>query len=69
MHESSHEGMVLSGVQSLMLPSLIRVKRWVVGWVGSVFASACVALLCRFVLRLIMCLLVHHDSRWRHVSF
>ena len=22
-----------------------------------------------FVLRLFMCLLVHHDSRWRHVSF
>ncbi len=39
MHGSSHEGMLLS-VRSLMLPALIRVKQWVVGWASSsVFAS------------------------------
>ena len=32
------------------------------------FASTCITLLCWFVLRLFMCLLVQHDSRWRHVS-
>ena len=69
MHGSSHEGMVLSSLRSLILRALIRVKQRVVGWASSVFASACIALLCWFVLRLFMCLLVQHDSRWRHVSF
>ena len=69
MNGSSHEGMVLSGVQPLMLPALIRVKQRVVGWASSVFANVCIALLCQFVLRLFMWLLVQHDSRWRHVSF
>ena len=32
------------------------------------FAYAYNALLCWFVLRLFMCLLMQHDSRWRHVS-
>ena len=32
MHGSSHEGMVLSGVRSLMLLALIRVKQRFVGW-------------------------------------
>ena len=61
--------MVLSGVRSLMLPALIRVKQHVVGWASSVFASVCVALVCRFVFILLMCLLIQHGRRWRHVSF
>ena len=69
MHESSHEGMVLLGVQSLMVSALIRVKQRTVGWASSVFTNACTTLLCRCVLRLFMCLLVQHDSRCRHVSF
>jgi hypothetical protein len=60
---------VLSGLQSLMLLTLIKVKQWVVGWTRSVFASACIALLRWFVLRFYMCLLMQHDSRWRNVSF
>ena len=52
----------------LILLALTRVKQWVVGWASSVFASACIALLCQFVLKLFMCLLEQHDSRWRHVS-
>jgi hypothetical protein len=59
---------VLSGMRSLMLPALIMLKQRVVEWASSVFASVCIDLLCRFVLRLFMCLLVQHDSRWRHVS-
>ena len=59
MHESTHKDMVLSGVQSLMLLALIRVKQRVVKWVNSVFASVCIALLCRFVLRLFMCLIIN----------
>jgi hypothetical protein len=62
-------GMMLSCVQSLMLPTLIRVKQWVVGRASSVFASAHTALLYMFVLRLLRCLLVQYYSRWRHVSF
>ena len=46
MHESNHEGMVLSGVRSIMLLTLIGVKQWVVGWASSAFASACTTLLC-----------------------
>ena len=46
MHGSSHEGMVLSAVWSLMLLALIRIKQWVVGWASSVFANACILLLC-----------------------
>ena len=60
---------MLSSVQSLMLPTLIRVEQSVGGWASSVFASACTTLLCQFVLRLFMFLFVQHDSRWRHVSF
>ena len=60
---------MLSSVRSLMLRALIKVKQWVVGWASIVFVSACIALLCRFVLRLFMFLLMQHDSRWRHVSF
>ena len=59
MHGSSHEGMVLSHLQSLMLPTLIKVKQWVVWWTSSVFASACIALLRWLVLRFYM---------WRNVS-
>ena len=39
------------------------------GCANSVLASVCIALLCRFVFRLFMCLLMQHDNRWRHVSF
>ena len=59
--------MLLLGVRSLIQPALIRVKQGVVGW-AIIFASAS-ALLCRFVVRLFIGLLVQHDSRWRHVSF
>ena len=33
------------------------------------FASVRTTLLWRFVLRLFMCLLMQHNSRWRDVSF
>ena len=69
MHGSSHEGVVLYGMWSFKLLALIMVKQRVVEWASSVFASVCIALLCQFVLRLFMCLLVQHDSRWMHVSF
>ena len=36
----------MSGVQSLILPTLIRIKQRVVGWSRSVFASVCTTLLC-----------------------
>ena len=61
-----------SCVWSLMLPVFIREKKRVVGWASSVFAKACIALICHFVLRLFMFLLVQHDSSWscwRYVSF
>ena len=57
------EGTMLSCVQFLMLPTLIRVKQRIVEWASGVFASACTTLLYRFVLRLFMCLLVQHDNR------
>ena len=59
---------MLSSVWSLMLPVLIRVKQWIVVWASSAFTGACIALLCMFVLRLFVYLLVQHDSTWRHVS-
>ena len=65
MHGTSHEGMVLSRVQLLVLHALIRVKDRVVGCANSVFASVCIVLLCRYVFRLFMCLFMQHDSRWR----
>ena len=40
----------LSSVQSLMLPTLIRIKQQVVGWASSVFVSLCVDLLCQVCL-------------------
>jgi uncharacterized membrane protein YcaP (DUF421 family) len=52
-----------------MLLALTKVIQQVMGWASSVFTSACTALLCWFVLILFMCLLVQHDSRWRHVQF
>lgn len=36
VHGSSHGGMVLSCLRSLMLSVLIRIKQWVVGWASSV---------------------------------
>ena len=69
MHENNDQGMVLSGVCSLVLLAFIRVKHQVAGWASNVFASACTTLLCWFILRLFMCLFVQHDNRWRHVSF
>ena len=53
---------MLSSVWSLMLPALIRVNEWVVGWASSVFASVCTTLLCRFVFGLFMCLLMQHEK-------
>ena len=41
MHGSSQEGMVLSGVWSLVLHVLIRINHWVVGWANNVFDGAC----------------------------
>ena len=43
MHGKSHEDIVLLGVQSLILLSLIRVKQRVMGWASSVFANVCAA--------------------------
>jgi hypothetical protein len=68
MHGSDHDGMVLLGVWSFILPVLICVKQFVVGMAFSVLASTCIALLCCLVLRLFMCLFVQHDSKWRDVS-
>jgi hypothetical protein len=45
----------MSGVRSLISPAVIGVKQWVVGWAHSVFVSACIALLCQFVLILFRC--------------
>lgn len=39
------------------------------GWASSVFTTACIALLCWFVFKLFMCLVVQHESRWGHVAF
>ena len=69
MHGSTHKGMVLSGVRSLVLHMLVRLKHWVVGWANNVFASVCISLMCRFVLRLFICSFVQHNNKWRHVSF
>lgn len=63
MHGNSQVGKV-----SLVLPALIYVKHLVMERASNVFASACVALLCRLVRRLFMCLFVQQDMRWRHVS-
>lgn len=52
----SHDGMVFSQVQSLNLPKLVSGKHLVAGWARSVLAKACVALLCRLVHRLFVCL-------------
>jgi hypothetical protein len=41
----------------------------IVGWASSVFIIACSALLCGFVFKLSMCLLVQIESRWWHVAF
>ena len=64
---SSHVDMVLLGVQSLMLPALIRLKQHVGGLVVCSLVRAFFVV--SIFLRLFMCLLVQHDSRWRHVSF
>ena len=69
MHGNTHDGMVLSGVRSLVLHMLIRLKHRVVGWANTVFASACISLICQFVLRFFICSSVQHNSKWRHVSF
>ena len=45
MHGISHEGMMLSGVWSLIWHVLISVMHRVVGWARSVFASVCVLLI------------------------
>ena len=45
MHGSNHEDMVLLGLRSLMLPTLISVMQRVVGQASNVFASACATLL------------------------
>ena len=45
-HGSSQDGMVMSRIRSLCLPTFISVKHLVLGWANSVFVDACVALLC-----------------------
>lgn len=47
-----HDGMVLFGVRSFRLPTLINVKQHVLGCALRVLASACVTVLWWFVLRL-----------------
>ena len=56
---------MLLGVRSLMLSTLIREMQQAVGWASNVFAIVCIALLCWFDLRLLICVLVQHDSKWR----
>lgn len=68
-HGSNHEGMVLSCVQFVVLPTFINVKHWVFRWANNVLVSAWIALLWRFVLRLFLCLFLQHECRCRHVSF
>lgn len=43
-----------------ILHALIIVKHLVVGWVSSVWAMVCMALLCQLVQRLFMCVFVQH---------
>lgn len=69
MHGISHEGVVLYGVWSLNLLALISVEQHVMGWANRVHANACVALLSLLVLGSFMCVFLHHDSRWRQLSF
>jgi hypothetical protein len=69
VHRSSHKEVVFSCVRSSSLHALVRVKHQVVGWASNVFACAFTTLLWQFALKLFMCLFVHHDRRWRHVSF
>lgn len=60
--------MVLSQVWLFILPMSISVKHLVVGISSNLLASRCIVLLCQSVLRLIMCLFVQHDRKWRHLS-
>lgn len=46
MHGNSHEGMVLSSVLSLTLPTLSRVIHLIVGCARRVFVIACITLFC-----------------------
>jgi hypothetical protein len=47
----------------------IGVKHLVVGISSNLLVSACIALLCQLDPRLITCLFVQHDRKWRHLSF
>jgi len=68
-HGRSHDGMVFSGVRSLIFPAFMSVKHLVVGCAISVLAIAWTALLCLLVRRLFMCLFVQHERRCRQLSF
>lgn len=65
VHGSSHDAVELSGVCSLCLLSFIHMKQSMTGWTNSMVANACVEFLYQLFLRLLMCLFVQHDSRWK----
>lgn len=57
-------------VVPVMVWCCLRCGLWVcMRWASRVLAIACNALLWWLVHRLLMCLFVQHESRWRHVSF
>ena len=68
MHGSSHKGIEVA-IRCVVFnfTGVDRVNQLIVGWCSCVYDNVCIATLCRFVLKLFMCLLLQHDSRWRHV--
>ena len=55
--------MVLFDIMFWNFPTFISVKHLVILWAKRVLASAYIAMLCRKVRRLFMCLFVQHYSR------
>lgn len=68
VHGSSHESKEFFGLRSLVLLALTCAKHLAAGWASNVFASMCVALLCRLEWRSFMCMFVQHNNWWKHVS-
>ena len=58
MHGRIHDGIVLSGVLSLWVPTFINVMQHVFGCTMRVLVSLWVALLCLLIHRLFICLFV-----------
>lgn len=66
MYGRSHDGVVYANVMILNLLACMNVNHLLVWCVRRVFANA---LLCQLVRRLLMCLFVQHDRRWRRLLF